>query len=85
MLNYEVKNTTEHMISWETQCLCVFPALCLLFKLGVFFGIINYICLSFVWIHADIYFNYISYLELLIFCCQYVATTSYYSILLIPL
>ena len=42
-------------------------------ELGVSFDVINYICLSFVRIHADIYFNYISYFGLLIFCCQNVA------------
>ena len=46
-------------------------------KLGVFFNIINCICLSFVWVHADIYFNHISYFGLLIFCCQNVAISSY--------
>ena len=50
-----------------------FPGFCLLLKLGVSFDVINYICLSFIRIHADIYFNYISYFGLLIFCCQNVA------------
>ena len=54
--------------------LSAFPGFCLLFKLGVFFDVINYICLSFARIHADIYFNYISYFGLPIFCCQNVAT-----------
>ena len=45
-----------------------------LLELGVFPDVINYICLGFVWIHADIYFYYISYFGLLIFCCQNVAT-----------
>ena len=54
-----------------------FPGFCPLLELGVFLDIINYIYLSFVRIHANIYFNYISYLELLIFCCQNVATSSY--------
>ncbi len=31
-------------------------------------GASNYIRLSFMWIHANIYSNYISYLKLLIFC-----------------
>ena len=44
------------------------------FVLGVFFVVINYICLSFVQIHALFYFNYIIYYGLLIFCCQNVAT-----------
>ena len=50
--------------------LSAFPAFCLLLKLGVFLDIINYICLSFVQILADIYFNYINYLGLLFFCFQ---------------
>ena len=54
--------------------LSAFPGFCLLFKLGVFLDVINYICLSFVCIHANIYFNYISYFSLLIFCRQNVAT-----------
>ena len=57
--------------------LSAFPGFCLLFKLGVFLDVINYICLSFVCIHANIYFNYISYFGLLIFCCQNVAVSSY--------
>ena len=44
-----------------------------LFELGVSFAIINYICLSFMQIHATFYFNYINYSGLLIFCCQNVA------------
>lgn len=44
-----------------------------LFTLGVSFAIINYICLSFMQIHATFYFNYINYSGLLIFCCQNVA------------
>ena len=43
-------------------------------KLGVFFVVLNYICLSFMQIHACFYFNYIIYYGLLIFCCQNVAT-----------
>ena len=54
-----------------------FPGFCLLLELGVSFDVINYICLSFMRIHADIYFNYISYFGLLIFCCQNVAISSY--------
>ncbi len=38
-----------------------------LFELGVFFVIINCICLVFMQIHADFYFNYIIYYGLLIF------------------
>ena len=54
--------------------LSAFPEFSLLLELGVFPDVINYICLGFVWIHADIYFYYISYFGLLIFCCQNVAT-----------
>ena len=57
--------------------LSTFPGFCLLFELGVFFSIINCIYLSFVWVHADIYFNYIRYFGLLIFCCQNVVISSY--------
>lgn len=42
--------------------------------LGVFFAIINCICLVFVRIHTIFNFNYINYFDLLIFCCQSVAT-----------
>ena len=42
--------------------------------LGVFFVVFNYICLSFMQIHAHFYINYIIYYGLLIFCCQNVAT-----------
>ena len=45
-----------------------------LFKLGVSFVVLNYICLSFMQIHATFYFNYINYSGLLIFCCQNVVT-----------
>lgn len=48
----------------------------LLFKLGVSFVALNYICLSFMQIHTVFYFNYIIYSGLLIFCCQNVATLS---------
>ena len=64
------------MISRETQCLCGLPAPCLLFKLGVFFVVLNCIYLSFMQIHAEFYFNYIIYFALLIFCCQNVAAYS---------
>ncbi len=43
-------------------------------ELGVFFIALNYICLSFMQIHAHFYINYIIYYGLLIFCCQNVAT-----------
>ncbi len=43
-------------------------------ELGVFFIVLNYICLSFIQIHAHFYINYIIYYGLLIFCCQNVAT-----------
>ena len=48
----------------------------LLFKLGVSLVVINCICLSFMQIHTDFYFDYIIYSGLLIFCCQNVATLS---------
>jgi hypothetical protein len=44
------------------------------FDLGVFFVVLNFICLSFIQIHACFYINYIIYYGLLIFCCQNVAT-----------
>ena len=59
--------------------LSAFPAFCLLLKLGVFLDIINYICLSFVQILADIYFNYINYLGLLFFVSK-----SFHFILYVP-
>ncbi len=40
------------------------------FPLGVFFVILNYICLSFMQIHTHFYINYIIYYGLLIFCCH---------------
>ena len=43
-------------------------------SLGLFFVALNYICLSFMQIHAHFYINYIIYYGLLIFCCQNVAT-----------
>ena len=52
-----------------------------LFELGVFFIVINCICLSFMQIHTDFYSNYIIYFALLIFCCQDVATPEPYTIL----
>jgi len=45
-----------------------------LFELGVSLVVINCICLSFMQIHTDFYFDYIIYSGLLIFCCQNVAT-----------
>ena len=51
------------------------------FELGVFFIVINCICLSFMQIHTDFYSNYIIYFALLIFCCQDVATPEPYTIL----
>ncbi len=39
-------------------------------ELGVFLVSLNFICLSFVQIHACFYCNYIIYYGLLIFCCQ---------------
>ena len=43
-------------------------------ELGVFFVVLNSICLSFMQIHARFYINYIIYYGLLIFCCQNIAT-----------
>jgi len=40
------------------------------FPLGVFFVVLNRICLSFTQIHAHFYINYIIYYGLQIFCCQ---------------
>ena len=54
---------------------------CTSLKLGVFFIVINCICLSFMQIHTDFYSNYIIYFALLIFCCQDVATPEPYTIL----
>ena len=54
--------------------LSAFPGLYPLLELGVSLVAINYICLSFVQIHAYFYINYIIYYGLLIFCCQNVAT-----------
>lgn len=45
-----------------------------LFKLAVFFVVLNCICLGFMQFHATFYFNYIIYSDLLIFRCQNVAT-----------
>ena len=42
-------------------------------ELGVFFAIVNCICLSFMQVHTHFYFNYFIYFRLLIFCCQNVA------------
>lgn len=42
-------------------------------KLGVFFVVLNCICLGFMQFHATFYFNYIIYSDLLIFRCQNVA------------
>ena len=71
----------EHPDSPQSLYLWAFSQFSPLLKLGVSFDVINYICLSFVRIHADIYFNYISYFGLLIFCCQNVATPEPYTIL----
>ena len=57
----------------ETRINTGFRHFCPLFKLGVFFVVINYISLSFMQIHTVFYFNYIIYSGLLIFCCQNVA------------
>ena len=54
--------------------LSAFPGFYPLLELGVFFVVINYICLSFMQIHTYFYINYIIYYGLLIFCCQNVAT-----------
>lgn len=59
---------------WKVSILRTFQPKCPLLKLGVSFVVINYVCLSFIQIHAVFYFNYIIYSGLLIFCCQNVAT-----------
>ena len=64
-----MKGAGKPAVSWG------FPALFFLFELGVSFVVINYICLSFIQIHAAFYFDYINYSGLLIFCCQNVATS----------
>ena len=68
--------TLEQNKSPESQYLQGFPGFLQLFKLGVSFVALNYICLSFMQIHTVFYFNYIIYSGLLIFCCQNVATLS---------
>ena len=45
-----------------------------LLELGLSTGVIKYICLVFMDFHAVFYFYYIYYFDLLIFCCQNVAT-----------
>lgn len=50
------------------------PVIFKLLELGVSLVVINCICLSFMQIHTDFYFDYIIYSGLLIFCCQNVAT-----------
>lgn len=62
-----VKNTLSAFVKWQQ----------LLFKLGVFFAILNCIYLSFIQIHVVFYFNYIIYSSLLIFRCQNVARLYY--------
>ena len=42
------KSVTPHIKSRKVHYLCGFPALCLLFELGVSFVSLNCICLSFV-------------------------------------
>ena len=61
---------------WKTLILSGFQSKCPLFELGVFFAVLNCICLSIMQIHAYFYFNYIIYSGLLIFCCQNVAISS---------
>ena len=46
-------------------------------ELGVFFVVLNCICLSFMQIHAHFHINYIIYYGLLIFRCQNVAALIY--------
>lgn len=80
------KNCTQsalkpHNKSPETRINAEFPSSIFLLKLGVFFIVINCICLSFMQIHTDFYSNYIIYFALLIFCCQDVATPEPYTIL----
>lgn len=66
----------EHPDSPQNLYLWAFSQFSPLLKLGVFFVVLNCICLSFMQIHAVLYFNYIIYSGLLIFCCQYVAAIS---------
>ena len=47
-LNRYQKGITLHTKSREVRCLCGFPALCLLLKLGKSKDILKYICLIFV-------------------------------------
>ena len=73
------KNCTQsvlkpHNKSPETRINTGFPSSIFLLELGVSFVVLNYICLSFMQIHAAFYFNYINHSGLLIFCCQNVAT-----------
>ena len=49
-----------------------------LLELGVSFVVINYICLSFLQIHAVLYFNYIIYSGLLIFYFQNVTAICFF-------
>ena len=56
--------------------LSAFPGFYLLLELGVFFVVLNCICLSFVQIHARFYINYIIYYGLLIFCHKLVVAIS---------
>lgn len=71
---HQIIRAKRHIAMPEMPILSASPASCPLLELGVFFVVINYICLSFMQIHAVIYFNYINYSGLLIFCCQNVAT-----------
>lgn len=64
----------EHPNSPQSLYLWAFSQFSPLLKLGVFFVVLNCICLIFMRIHAIFYFNYIIYSGLLIFCCQNVAT-----------
>ena len=71
------KGITPHIKSRKVRYLCAFPAFCLLFELGVFFVVLNCICLSFMQIRAHFHINYIIYYGLLIFRCQNVAALIY--------
>ena len=69
------KGITPHIKSRKVHCLCGFPALRLLLELRLSIVVINYFCLIFMHIWTTFCIYYIIYLDLMIFCCQYVATT----------
>ena len=76
MNNHLIVSKQYHRAFWLSKY-CITSILfrvCRLLKLGVSLVVINCICLSFMQIHTDFYFDYIIYSGLLIFCCQNVAT-----------